>query len=67
MDQFWSEVADSVDEIEKLSEDSEFVNRKLAAIVASKVYYHLEEYNDALKFALDAGEMLEKFLIKILN
>ena len=59
MDQFWSEVADSVDMIEQLSEDSSFANCKLAAIVASKVYYHLEEYDDALKFALDAGDMLD--------
>lgn len=44
---------------ETLSEDKDFSNRHLAAVVASKVFYHLEELDDALKYALDAGSLFD--------
>lgn len=44
---------------EALYEDEGFVSRPLAALVASKVYYHLGELNDALTYALGAGELFE--------
>jgi len=31
----------------------------LAALVASKVYYHLGEYDDSLNFALGAGNRFD--------
>ena len=37
-------------------EDDSFPERELAAIVASKVYYHLQEYNESMAFALCAGK-----------
>ncbi len=37
-------------------EDDSFPEHDLAAIVASKVYYHLEEYNESMAFALGAGK-----------
>jgi 26S proteasome regulatory subunit N2 len=40
-------------------EDTSFPNRQLAALVASKVFYHLEEYDDALKMALGAGQLFD--------
>ena len=41
---------------EALYEDDSFPERDLAAIVASKVYYHLEEYNESMAFALGSGK-----------
>ena len=40
-------------------EDREFPERELAALVASKVYYHLSSFDDSLTFALGAGEMFD--------
>eukprot|EP00921_Rhytidocystis_pertsovi_P002494 GHVQ01004303.1.p1 GENE.GHVQ01004303.1~~GHVQ01004303.1.p1 ORF type:complete len:545 (-),score=77.34 GHVQ01004303.1:62-1696(-) len=56
---YWPEIADSLTEIEKLYEDETFSHRELAALVASKVYYHLEEYTEALRYALGAGELFD--------
>jgi 26S proteasome regulatory subunit N2 len=55
VDEFWAEIADSVPLIESLSEDEDFKSKDLAAIVASKCFFHLEEYSDALRLALAAG------------
>ncbi len=44
---------------ETLYEDPAFPDRKLAALVASKVYFHLGEFDDALTFALGAGELFD--------
>ena len=57
IDSLWTEVAGSVGEIESLYEDEPFPERKLAALVAAKVYYHLQEYNESMIFALGAGEL----------
>ncbi|GAA5825993.1 hypothetical protein JCM11251_000081 [Rhodosporidiobolus azoricus] len=57
IDSFWAEVADSVVTIESLSESSTFPSRSLAALVASKLYYHLASHDEALRFALGAGKL----------
>ncbi|VDP47279.1 unnamed protein product [Echinostoma caproni] len=59
VDQFWAEISESVNKIEILHEDSTFPHNKLAALLASKVYYHLAEYEDALHFALCAEELFD--------
>src|SRR5690349_6957833 len=41
---------------ETLYENTSFPARTLAALVASKVYYHLEELDECLKYALGAEE-----------
>lgn len=43
---------------EALYEDESFPERELAALVAAKVYYHLQEYNESMVFALGAGKLL---------
>ncbi|OAX84601.1 hypothetical protein ACJ72_01028 [Emergomyces africanus] len=58
VDLLWTEIADSIDQIEALYEDESFKERELAALVASKVYYHLQEYNESMVFALGAGKLL---------
>lgn len=44
---------------EALYEDESFPERQLAAIVLAKVYYHLQEYNDSMVFALAAGDLFQ--------
>jgi len=40
-----------------LYEDESFPERELAALVAAKVYYQLQEYNESMVFALGAGKL----------
>ena len=44
---------------EILYEDKSFPNGQLAALVASKVYYNLGEYQESLTFALRAGSLFD--------
>lgn len=57
--QFWAEIATYIDKIEELFEEESFPFRKHAALLASKVHYHLEQYSDSLKFALAADELFD--------
>lgn len=54
-DEFWAEIANEISEIEELYEDNSFSQRQLAALLASKVYYNLGDYEAAVKYALLAG------------
>lgn len=56
-DVFWAEISESVDKIEVLYEDASFKHRELAALVASKVYYHLGAFEESLTYALGAGDL----------
>lgn len=47
---------DDITLVEKLFEDDNFPLQDLAASVASKFYYHLEQYDDAVEFALYSGD-----------
>ncbi|EPQ62286.1 Bgt-5256 [Blumeria graminis f. sp. tritici] len=57
IDAVWTEVAGYIGQIEALYEDREFPERQLAALVLSKVFYHLQEYDDSMTFALGAGDL----------
>lgn len=59
IESLWTEVAGSVAEIEALYEDKAFPERELAALVAAKVYYNLQEYNESMVFALGAGKLFD--------
>ncbi|KAI9206804.1 armadillo-type protein [Polychytrium aggregatum] len=59
VDQFWAEISDSVTKIETLYENPQFKHRNLAALVASKVYYHLGAYDESLQFALGADALFD--------
>ena len=56
MNAFWAEISDSISSIEVVYENSSLPleTRQLAALLASKVYYHLASLDDALAFALSA-------------
>ncbi|KAG7833936.1 hypothetical protein KL943_003232 [Ogataea angusta] len=56
VDQLWAEIANNIAEIEQLYEDEHFANRHLAALVASKVYYNLGDYDSSVKYSLLAGK-----------
>ncbi|KAI6191898.1 26S proteasome non-ATPase regulatory subunit 1 [Aphelenchoides bicaudatus] len=53
----WFEVADYLKVIECLSEDENFGQNKRAALLSSKVAYCLGDYDTALHFALNAGDL----------
>lgn len=59
IDSLWTEVVGSVGEVEALYEDPRFPERELAALVAAKVYYNLQEYNESMVFALGAGKLFD--------
>lgn len=42
---------------EALYEEESFPERELAALVVSKVYYQLQEYDESMRFALGAGKL----------
>lgn len=56
---YWAEMSNAISRIEELYEDESFPDRQLAALVASKVYYHLGALDEALAFALGAGNLFK--------
>lgn len=58
-DVFWPEISSAVPKIQEMSEDSAFVDKSLAALVAAKVLFHLGELDEALVYALSAGEKFD--------
>ncbi|KAI1074818.1 26S proteasome regulatory complex, non-ATPase subcomplex, Rpn2/Psmd1 subunit [Whalleya microplaca] len=59
IDTVWFEVAGALGQIEALYEDDSFPERKLAALVLSKVYFHLQAYDESMFFALAAGDLFK--------
>lgn len=59
VDYQWHEISDALPKIESLVDEESFPEKTLAASVGSKVFYHLEEYNDALRLALEAGDLFD--------
>ncbi|EFJ47427.1 26S proteasome regulatory complex [Volvox carteri f. nagariensis] len=56
---YWFQISGSIGSVEALYEDDDFAHRELAALVASKVFYHLGELDDALTYALGAGSLFD--------
>ncbi|XP_023322822.1 26S proteasome non-ATPase regulatory subunit 1 [Eurytemora carolleeae] len=61
VDEFWAEISDSIQAIEEIYEDKLYPIevRELAAVVASKVFYHLGSYEVSLDYALGAGNLFD--------
>lgn len=59
VDEIWPEIADRIATIEELYEDSGFPAHHLAALVASKVYYNLSDFDSSVRYALAAGPLLD--------
>ena len=72
VDTSWPQIADDLDTIQNLALDQDFFYKKKAALLASKVAYHLGKLDVALDFALRAGELFDistndEFTTKILS
>jgi len=59
VDEFWAEISEVIAKIEILYEDKNFSHKKMAALVASKVYYHLGSFEDSLNYALGAEDLFD--------
>ncbi|CAI4367084.1 BAQ_1a_G0026460.mRNA.1.CDS.1 [Saccharomyces cerevisiae] len=59
VDQLWSEISNELPDIEALYDDDTFSDREMAALIASKVYYNLGEYESAVKYALAAKDRFD--------
>ena len=57
IDQAWPEAASYLSQLEFLASNKYFPEHLLANYVTAKVFYHLQEYDMAIKFALDSGEL----------
>lgn len=58
-DIFWSELANYTELLVSLQEDSSFPEAKRTALLLSKVYYHLMDYDKSMEFALKAEEKFD--------
>jgi len=58
-DVFWPEISAAVPKIQEMSEDGAFADARLAALVAAKVLFHLGELDEALVYALSAGDQFD--------
>ena len=55
VDAHWVEIQESLLKIEEMSEENNFQHHALASAIASKCFYHMEVYGDALRHALSSG------------
>jgi 26S proteasome regulatory subunit N2 len=62
VDTYWPEIAEAVPQLETFFETSKTLTAQdieLVALLLSKLYYHLGEYNEALNYALAAGKLFD--------
>jgi len=59
VDEFWPEISEAIVKVESLCEDKSFGNRDLAALLASKIYYHLGSFDDCLAYAISANDLFD--------
>jgi len=59
VESFWHEIDDHLPRLEMLYEDPNFADRKLAALVASKVHFYLSSYDLAMTYALGAEDLFD--------
>ena len=60
VDEYWAEISDYITNLENLFKSNELPEKqKLIALILSKIYYNLEDYDSAIEWALEAGDMFE--------
>ncbi|KAH9259314.1 hypothetical protein BASA81_002357 [Batrachochytrium salamandrivorans] len=59
VDANWAVISESLPKLEDLAETEGFSHRELASALASRCFYHLEEYEEATRLALASGEFLQ--------
>lgn len=52
----WPEISESIDIITNLSKDESFTGQKLAALLASKLYYYMGNFSQAVQYAVLSGD-----------
>jgi 26S proteasome regulatory subunit N2 len=64
VDDFWSEISDYIKDFENLYSNKVIPEKQdLIALILSKIYYNLEDYDSAIEWSLEAGtrfNLLEK-------
>ena len=50
----WIDIANDINLIESLYDDATFPNKPLVAFLLAKLYFYLNDYDEALKYALRA-------------
>ncbi|GAB2227852.1 hypothetical protein Droror1_Dr00009679 [Drosera rotundifolia] len=55
----WPEISACIPQLETIYEDGESAHKPLSALLVSKIFYHLNEAEDSLKFALGAGSLFD--------
>lgn len=50
----WIDIANDINLIEDLYEDPTFTNKPIVAFLLAKLYFYLNDYDEALKYALQA-------------
>lgn len=53
--QHWTDIANDISIIEDLLGDSKFDDPKLVAILLAKIYFYLNDYDEALNYAMKSG------------
>ncbi|KAI3404057.2 RPN2 [Candida oxycetoniae] len=56
VDRLWAEIANKIADLKQLYQDESFEKRALAALVISKVYYNLGDFDASVKYSLAAGD-----------
>ena len=59
VDHQWHEISDQLPRIESLIDEESFPEKQLAASIASKVFYYLQEHDEALRLALESGDRFD--------
>lgn len=59
VDYFWPEIADITSRLEHFALDATFPEHQLAALVLSKVFFHMEKWDESIRLALLAGPLFD--------
>jgi 26S proteasome regulatory subunit N2 len=56
VDDYWAEISDYIKDLETLYKNKEVPSKQeLLALILSKIYYNLEDYDSAIDWALESG------------
>ena len=58
VDGHWAEISNKLPELESMFEGT-FIQKQKVAYLISKLYYHLEEYDESVDYALDSGDLFD--------
>jgi 26S proteasome regulatory subunit N2 len=60
VDEYWAEISDYIKDLEDLYHSGRLpAKQHLIALILSKIFYNLEDYNQAIEWALEASDRFE--------